>query len=87
MVVVDEIAERPSVREGAVEVLHGDAIEGTDGVAPLKEQREGRFEEYVGLKRRPTRVDELGGNRMWFRVLKDFYFIFEFLLIKLQLHL
>ena len=50
VVMVDEVAESTSVREGAAEVLDRDAIESTDRGAPLEEKGERPLKEDVGFE-------------------------------------
>lgn len=87
MVVVYEVAECPAVRKRAVEILDGYAVDGADGVAPLKKESQGRLEEDVRFKRGATRVDVLGGNGVWLRSPEDLDLLFYLLLIQLELHL
>ena len=83
MIVVNKVAEGTAVRERTVEVLDRYTVDGANGEAPLEKEGQGRFKEDVWFKGGAARVDVLGGNRVWFRVLEDLDLLFYLLLIQL----
>ena len=87
VVVVEEVAERTTVGEGAVEVADGNAVDGADCLAPAKEEREGGFKEDVRLNGGAAGVAVTLGDGVWPLQLQEVSLLAEFSLIQLQLHL
>ena len=83
MVVVNKVTEGTAVRERTVEVLDGYTVDGANGEAPLKKEGQGRFKEDVWFEGGTARVDVLGGNGVWLRVLEDLDLLFYLLLVQL----